>query len=469
MTPQEALEFAKKNDARQVDLRFTDLPGLTQHISYPITQLEEGSFEDGFGIDGSSIRGWAAINESDMLLIPDPSTTFMDPFAETRTLVMLGDIIDPITRQHYDRDPRWIAKKAELYLKNSGVADTAFFGAEAEFFIFDNIRFDTNQHSSFYFIDAEEGRWNSGRENNNLGYRPRYKEGYFPVPPTDHYQDLRSEMVATMIECGLTIECHHHEVATGGQCEIDQKFDTLVKSADNMTLYKYVVRNVAYQYGKSVTFMPKPLFGDNGSGMHTHQSLWANGKPLFAGDNYAGLSQTALWYIGGLLRHARALSAIIAPTTNSYKRLVPGYEAPVNLAYSRRNRSAAVRIPMYSNSPKAKRVEFRPPDASSNPYLAFAAMMMAGLDGVLNKFDPGEPLDKDIYDLSPEEMKKVPSMPASLDEALECLEEDHTFLTKGDVFSEELIETFVTYKRKSEAEAVRLRPHPYEFALYYDI
>ncbi len=469
MTPLQALEFAKKNDARQVDLRFTDLPGLNQHISYPIGMLDEGSFEDGFGIDGSSIRGWAAINESDMLIIPDPSTAFMDPFAETRTLIMLGDIIDPITRQHYDRDPRWIAQKAELHLKNSGVADTAFFGAEAEFFIFDNIRFDQNQHSGFYFIDAEEGRWNSGREHNNLGYRPRYKEGYFPVPPTDHYQDLRSEMVQTMLECGLTIECHHHEVATGGQCEIDQRFDTLVKSADNMMLYKYIVRNVAYQYGKTVTFMPKPLFGDNGSGMHTHQSLWAEGKPLFAGDNYAGLSQTALWYIGGLLRHARALSAIIAPTTNSYKRLVPGYEAPVNLAYSRRNRSAAVRIPMYSSSPKAKRVEFRPPDPASNPYLAFAAMMMAGLDGVLNKIDPGEPLDKDIYDLSPEEMKKVPSMPASLDEALCCLEEDHGFLTKGDVFSEELIETFVSYKRKAEAEAVRLRPHPYEFALYYDI
>jgi glutamine synthetase len=469
LSPQEVLEFAKKNDARQIDLRFTDLPGLTQHVSYPINMLEESSFEDGFGIDGSSIRGWAAINESDMLLIPDPASAFMDPFAETRTLIMLGDILDPITRQHYDRDPRWIAKKAELHLKNSGVADVAYFGAEAEFFIFDNIRFDQNAHSGFYYIDAEEGRWNSGREHNNLGYRPRYKEGYFPVPPTDHYQDLRSEMVATMLECGLSIECHHHEVASGGQCEIDQRFDTLVKSADNMVLYKYVVRNVANQYGKTVTFMPKPLFGDNGSGMHTHQSLWRDGKPLFAGDNYAGLSQMALWYIGGLLRHARALSAIIAPTTNSYKRLVPGYEAPVNLAYSRRNRSAAVRIPMYSNSPKSKRVEFRPPDAASNPYLAFAAMVMAGLDGVVNKIDPGEPLDKDIYDLSPEEMKNVPSMPASLDEALMCLEDDHAFLTKGDVFSEELIETFVSYKQKAEAEAVRLRPHPYEFALYYDI
>ena len=469
MTPQEVLEFAKKEDARQVDLRFTDLPGLNQHISYPISMLEEDSFEDGFGIDGSSIRGWAAINESDMLLIPDASTAFMDPFAETRTVVMIGDIIDPITRQHYDRDPRWIARKAELHLLNTGLADTAYFGAEAEFFIFDNVRFDQTPNSAFYFIDAEEGRWNSGREHNNLGYRPRYKEGYFPVPPTDHYQDLRSEMVATMIECGLNIECHHHEVASGGQCEIDQRFDTLVKSADNMMLYKYIVRNVAYQYGKTVTFMPKPIFGDNGSGMHTHQSLWSGGKPLFAGDSYAGLSQMALWYIGGLLRHAGALSAIIAPTTNSYKRLVPGYEAPVNLAYSRRNRSAAVRIPMYSNSPKTKRVEFRPPDPACNPYLGFAAMMMAGLDGIVNKMDPGEPLDKDIYDLSPEELKKVPSMPSSLDEALICLEEDHSFLTKGDVFSEELIETFVTYKRKAETEAVRLRPHPYEFALYYDI
>jgi glutamine synthetase len=469
MSPKEVLEFAKKNEAKQVDLRFTDLPGLSQHVSYPISELDEGTFEEGFGFDGSSIRGWAAINESDMLLIPDPATAFMDPFAETATLVMLSDVIDPITRQHYERDPRWIARKAEMHLKNSGIADTAYFGAEAEFFIFDSIRFDQNEHCGFYYIDAEEGRWNSGRERDNLGYRPRYKEGYFPTPPTDHYQDLRSEMVQTMIKCGLNIECHHHEVATGGQAEIDQRFDTLVKSADNMMLYKYVIRNVAYQYGKTVTFMPKPLFADNGSGMHTHQSLWKGGNPLFAGDCYAGLSQLALWYIGGLLKHARALSAIIAPTTNSYKRLVPGYEAPVNLAHSRRNRSAAVRIPMYSANPKAKRVEFRPPDPSANPYLCFASMLMAGLDGVINKVDPGEPLDKDIYDLSPEEMKNVPSMPASLEEALECLEEDHSFLLKGDVFSEELLETYIGYKRKNEADAVRLRPHPYEFALYYDI
>ena len=469
MKPQEVLEFAKKNEARQLDLRFTDIPSLQHHVSYPISELSPGSFEDGYGIDGSSIRGWAAINESDMLLVPDPTTAFLDPFAETPTLVMLGDVIDPITKQHYERDPRWIAKKAELYLKNTGVGEIAYFGAEAEFFIFDNVRFDQNQHSGFYFIDADEGRWNSGREKDNLGYRPRYKEGYFPVPPTDHHQDLRSEMVQTMEKCGMVIECHHHEVATGGQCEIDQRFNTLVKSADNMMLYKYIIRNVANQYGKTVTFMPKPLFADNGSGMHTHQSIWKGSTPLFAGDLYAGLSQTALWYIGGLLKHARALSAIIAPTTNSYKRLVPGYEAPVNLAYSRRNRSAACRIPMYSASPKAKRVEFRPPDPAANPYLAFAAMLMAGLDGVLNKLNPGEPLDKDIYDLSPEEMKSVPSMPASLEEALSCLEDDHGFLLKGDVFTEELLETFIDYKRKNEAEAVRLRPHPYEFALYYDI
>ncbi len=469
MNVTEVLEFAKKNEARQVDLRFSDIPGIWHHVSYPISQLTEESFEEGFGFDGSSIRAWAAISESDMLLIPDPETAFMDPFGETPTLVMICDVIDPITRQHYERDPRWIARKAEVYLQNSGVADTFYVGAEAEFFIFDNIRFDQNQHSGFYFIDAEEGRWNSGREKDNLGYRPRYKEGYFPVPPTDHYQDLRSEMVETLQRIGLEVECHHHEVATGGQAEIDLRYDSLLRSADNLMKYKYVVRNVANQYGKTVTFMPKPLFADNGSGMHTHQSLWKNGQPLFAGDCYAGLSQLALWYIGGLLRHARALSALIAPTTNSYKRLVPGYEAPVNLAYSRRNRSAAVRIPMYSPSPKSKRIEFRPPDPSCNPYLAFAAMLMAGLDGILNKIDPGEPLDKDIYDLSPEELRDVPAMPASLEEALDCLEQDHAFLLKGEVFTEELLEAFIEYKRKNEADAVRLRPHPYEFALYYDI
>src|SRR6202162_3766225 len=379
-TPKDILDYAKKFEAKQLDLRFTDLPGLQQHISYPLSQLDETSFEEGFGIDGSSIRGWAAINESDMLLVPDPTTAYIDPFYETKTLVMPSDVIDPIPRQHYERDPRWIAKKAEMYLKNSGLADTAFFGAEAEFFIFDNIRFDQNQHSGFYFIDAEEGRWNSGREKDNLGYRPRYKEGYFPVPPTDHYQDLRAEMVETMIKCGLHIECHHHEVATAGQCEIDQRFNTLVKSADNMMLYKYVIRNTAAQYGKTVTFMPKPLFGDNGSGMHTHQSVWKNGKPLFAGEKYAGLSDTALFYMGGILQHARALAALCNPTTHSYKRLVPGFEAPVNLAYSSRNRSAAIRIPMYSPNPKAKRLEFRCPDPSCNVYLTCAAMLMGALE-----------------------------------------------------------------------------------------
>ena len=467
--PKKVMEFVKEHNIQVLDLRFTDLPGLWHHVSYPINQLSEDSFEEGFGMDGSSIRGWAAIHESDMLLMPDAGRYMLDPFTEVPTLVMVCDVIDPVTKQRYDRDPRYIAKKAEMYLASTGLADTAYFGAEAEFFIFDNVRFDQNEHEGFYFIDAEEGRWNSGRLENNLGYRPRYKEGYFPVAPTDHYQDLRTEMAMTMQNCGLTVECHHHEVATGGQTEIDLKFDSLIKSADAMMLYKYIVKNVANQYGKTVTFMPKPLFQDNGSGMHTHQSLWKGGKPLFAGDGYAGLSQLALWYIGGLIKHGPALSAIIAPTTNSYKRLVPGFEAPVNLAYSRRNRSAACRIPMYSASPKAKRVEFRPPDPSCNPYLAFSAMLMAGLDGIENKLDPGQPLDKDIYDLGPEELAKVPSMPGSLEGALDHLAKDYQFLLKGDVFTEEMLNTYIDYKREKEVNAMRLRPHPYEFQMYYDI
>ncbi len=467
--PKKVLEFVKQNDVKMLDLRFTDLPGLWHHVSYPIEELTEASFEEGFGMDGSSIRGWQAIHESDMLLMPDPSTFLLDPFTEVSTMVMICDAVDPVTKQRYDRDPRYIAKKAEMYLTSSAVADTCYFGPELEFFIFDNVRFDQREQHGFYFIDAEEGRWNSGRKENNLGYRPRFKEGYFPVPPTDHYQDLRTEMIMTMQECGIAVECHHHEVATGGQAEIDMRFAPLLRMADNVLLYKYVVRNVANQYGKTVTFMPKPLFGDNGSGMHCHQSLWKGGKPLFAGDGYAGFSQMGLWYIGGLIKHGPALSAIIAPTTNSYKRLVPGFEAPVNLAYSRRNRSAACRIPMYSASPKAKRVEFRPPDPSANPYLAFAAMLMAGLDGIENKIDPGQPLDKDIYDLAPEELAKVPSMPGSLEEALDALEADHQFLLKGDVFTEELLKTYIAYKREKEVQAVKLRPHPYEFALYYDI
>ena len=467
--PKTVLDFAKTHDSRILDLRFTDIPGLWHHVSYPIEQLTEASFVEGFGIDGSSIRGWAAIHESDMLLKPDPATHLLDPFTEVPTLVLTCDVVDPVTKQPYDRDPRYIARKAEQYLNATGIADKATFGAEAEFFIFDNVRFDQREQYGFYFIDAEEGRWNSGREENNLGYRPRYREGHFPVPPTDHYQDLRSEMVLTMQSCGMSVECHHHEVATGGQTEIDLKFDSLLRSADKMLLYKYIVRNVANNYGKTVTFMPKPIFGDNGNGMHTHQSLWKKDEPLFAGDGYSGMSQLALWYVGGLLKHGPALAAIIAPTTNSYKRLVPGFEAPVNLAYSRRNRSAACRIPMYSASQGAKRVEFRPPDPSCNPYMAFAAMLMAGLDGIENKMDPGPPLDKDIYELDPDELASVPSMPGSLEEALDELERDHAFLLKGDVFSEELLRTYVEYKRSKEVDAIRLRPHPYEFALYYDI
>ena len=467
--PETVLEFARKHDAKILDLRFTDIPGLWHHVSYPIEQLTEPSFEEGFGIDGSSIRAWAGIHESDMLLKPDANCHLLDPFTEVPTLVLICDVVDPVTKQAYDRDPRFIARKAEMYLSSSGIADAAYFGAEAEFFIFDNVRFDQRENYGFYYIDAEEGRWNSGREANNLGYRPRFREGYFPVAPTDHYQDLRSEMMLTMQSCGMEVECHHHEVASGGQTEIDVKFDSLLRSADKMLLYKYIVKNVANRNGKTVTFMPKPIFGDNGSGMHTHQSLWKGGEPLFAGDGYAGLSQLALWYIGGLIHHGPALSAIIAPTTNSYKRLVPGFEAPVSLAYSRRNRSAACRIPMYSAAPRAKRVEFRPPDPSCNPYMAFAAMLMAGLDGIENKIEPGQPLDKDIYETDPEEVSKIPSMPGSLEEALDALQRDHAFLLKGDVFTEELLRTYIEYKRSREVDAVRLRPHPYEFALYYDI
>jgi glutamine synthetase len=467
--PKSVLDFARKHDAKVLDLRFTDIPGLWHHVSYPIEKLTEPSFEEGFGIDGSSIRAWAGIHESDMLLKPDAGTYLLDPFTEVPTLVLVCDVVDPVTRQSYDRDPRYIARKAEDYLTSTGIADKAFFGAEAEFFIFDNVRFDQREQYGFYYIDAEEGRWNSGRELNNLGYRPRYREGYFPVAPTDHYQDLRSEMMLIMQSCGLEVECHHHEVATGGQTEIDLKYDPLVRSADKMLIFKYIVKNVANRNGKTVTFMPKPIFGDNGSGMHTHQSLWKGDDPLFSGDGYAGLSQLALWYVGGLIKHGPALAAIIAPTTNSYKRLVPGFEAPVNLAYSRRNRSAACRIPMYSPSPQAKRVEFRPPDPSCNPYMAFASMLMAGLDGIEHRMDPGLPLDKDIYEMDPEEASGIPSMPGSLEDALDALQRDHAFLLKGDVFTEELLRAYVAYKRSKEVDAIRLRPHPYEFALYYDI
>ncbi|MGA8368029.1 MAG: type I glutamate--ammonia ligase [Candidatus Acidiferrales bacterium] len=469
MDPKGVLEYAAKNNAKILDLRFVDVPGVWQHVSYPIAELSLDSFQDGFGMDGSSIRGWAAIHESDMLLMPDPNTAFMDPFRDTPTLVMICDAVDPPTRKPYGRDVRNLAHRAEAYLLKTGIADQAFFGAEAEFFIFDSVRFDSREQHSFYYIDSDEGRWNSGRAEHNLGYRPRYKEGYFPVPPTDHFQDLRTDMVLQMQACGMEVECHHHEVATAGQAEIDFKFDTLINAADKMMKYKYIVRNVAYQYGKTATFMPKPIFADNGSGMHTHQSLWNKGKPLFAGDGYAGLSQMALHYAGGLLKHAPAIVAFAAPGTNSYKRLVPGFEAPVNLAYSKRNRSAAVRIPVYSENPKSKRLEFRPPDASCNPYLAYSAMLMAGLDGIENKIDPGGPLDKDIFELSAEEMKHVPSLPGSLDEALGALQKDHAFLTKGGVFTKEFIDLWIDYKMTKEVNPMRMRPHPYEFHLYYDI
>ena len=445
-----------------------DFPGLWQHLSVPIGELTEELFTDGHGFDGSSIRGWQAINASDMLIIPDPDSARIDPFLKDSTLVMICDVVDPVTRENYS-SPN-IAKKAEAFLKASGIADVAYFGPEAEFFVFDDIRFDSTENSCYYFVDSTEGQWNTGRaEGPNLGYKPRYKEGYFPVPPMDSQQDIRSEMVLLMEEVGIQVETHHHEVATAGQAEIDMRFDSLVKMADKLQWYKYIIKQVARRHNQTATFMPKPLFNDNGSGMHTHQSLWKGGEPLFAGDGYSGVSQTCLHYIGGILKHAPALCAFVAPTTNSYKRLVPGFEAPVNLAYSSRNRSAAVRIPMYSPSPKAKRIEVRFPDPACNAYIAFAAMLMAGLDGVENRLDPGEPLDKDIYALSPAELSKVPSVPGSLEGALNALESDHEFLTKGDVFTQDVIETWLEYKRGKEIDPVRLRPHPYEFKLYFDI
>jgi glutamine synthetase len=472
MNAKEVLEFAKKNKCVMFDLKCTDSPGVWQHISHPIWMLDEGAFEDGFGFDGSSIRGWRAIHDSDMLLIPDPATAMIDPFMQHPTLSLVCDVVDPITREHYPRDPRWISKKAVNYLQSSGIGDTIYFGPEAEFFVFDSARFETAQNRGFYYLDSIEGRWNSGREFDgatpNLGYKPRYKEGYFPVAPMDTLQDIRTEMCLEMEKAGIKIETHHHEVATGGQCEIDMVFSPLVEMGDKLMLYKYIVKNVARRYGKTATFMPKPLYGDNGSGMHAHQSIWKGGKPLFAGSGYAGMSELALYYIGGILKHAKALAALTNPTVNSYKRLVPGYEAPVNLAYSSRNRSAAIRIPMYSMNPKAKRIEVRFPDPSCNPYLAFAAMAMAGIDGIENKIHPGEPLDKNIYALSAEERKNVPEMPGSLEEALCNLEADKDFLLKGDVFTEDVIESWIRYKREAEVDAVRMRPHPHEFELYFD-
>lgn len=470
MTPKDVIKMAQEHKAVMVNFKFLDFPGIWQHFAVPISELKEEIFEEGLGFDGSSIRGWKAIHTSDMLIIPDPTTAFIDPFMEYPTISLICNVVDPITREFYSRDPRYIAQKAEAYLKSTGIGDTAYFGPEAEFFIFDDIRFDQNSHSGYYFIDSIEGIWNSGRdEKPNLGYKPRHKEGYFPVPPTDSLVNLRTEMVMEMIKVGIYVEREHHEVATAGQAEIDMRFDSLVRMADKLMLFKYIIKNVAKKHGKTVTFMPKPIFGDNGSGMHTHQSIWKDGKPLFAGNGYAGLSDIALYYIGGILKHAKSLAALTNPTTNSYKRLTPGFEAPVNLAYSARNRSASIRIPTYSPSPKAKRCEVRFPDPSCNGYLAFAAMLMAGLDGIQNKIHPGEPLDKDIYELGPEELANVPTMPGSLEEALNHLEEDHDYLLKGNVFTKDAIETWIDYKRKKEVDAMRLRPHPYEFFLYYDI
>jgi glutamine synthetase len=470
VTPKEVLALCREKNVKAVDLRFMDFPGLWQHFTIPVDKLEEDVFEDGLGFDGSSIRGWQAINESDMLVVPQPETAAMDPFCEIPTLSMICNILDPVTREDYSRDPRNVARKAANYLKSTGIGDTAYMGPEIEFFIFDDIRYDQTANSGYYFIDSIEGQWNRGRdEQPNLGYKIRHKEGYFPVPPTDQLMDIRNEMMQTLIDSGISIEAQHHEVGTAGQAEIDMKFDSLVTMADKVMLYKYIIKNVAKKWGKTVTCMPKPLFGDNGSGMHTHASIWKGDEPLFAGNGYAGLSDMALYAAGGLIKHAPSILAFACPTTNSYKRLVPGFEAPVNLAYSQRNRSAAIRIPMYSPSPKAKRLEFRCPDPSCNPYLSFSAILMAMIDGIQNKIDPGEPLDKDIYDLSPEEMAGVPHTPGSLEQALAALAADHDYLLRGDVFTADVIETWIKYKTVNEVQAMQLRPHPYEFCLYYDL
>ena len=470
-TPAEVLRLAQDEGVEIVDFRFCDLPGLMQHFSMPAHELTAEGFEEGYGFDGSSIRGFQEIQESDMLLIPDPNTAVVDPFRQHKTLNVNCFVRDPVTGESYSRDPRYVAKKAEDHLVSTGLADTAYFGPEAEFFVFNDVRFDQNQHTGYYSVDSIEGVWNSGSEEEpNLGYKPRYKEGYFPVPPMDHFQDLRSEMILTMERCGIEIEIHHHEVGTAGQAEIDMRFDTMLRMADKLMLYKYVVKNVALANGYTATFMPKPIFQDNGSGMHTHQSLWKGGDPLFYSESgYAGLSDMGRWYIGGLLRHTPAILAFAAPTTNSYKRLVPGYEAPVNLVYSQRNRSACCRIPLYSKSPKAKRVEYRCPDPSCNPYLAFSAMLMAGLDGVQNRLEPPDPMDRDLYDLPPEELARVPQVPGSLEAVLDALEADQDFLKVGGVFTDDLIETWLAYKRTREVDEIRLRPHPWEFYLYYDI
>ncbi|MCB0915565.1 MAG: type I glutamate--ammonia ligase [Actinobacteria bacterium] len=471
-TPDEVMSYVRDNDVKFIDIRFCDLPGVMQHFNVPADSVDEDFFTTGQMFDGSSIRGFQAIHESDMKLVPDVATAFIDPFRAEKTLVMNFSIRDPFTDEPYSRDPRQIAAKAEAYLKSTGIADTAFFGAEAEFYVFDDVRFETKSNAGYYFLDSIEGKWNSGREEEggNLGYKTAYKGGYFPVPPVDHYADLRDQMSLTLAEVGLSVERAHHEVGTGGQAEINYKFNSLLHAADQLMLFKYVIKNVAWSAGKSATFMPKPLFGDNGSGMHCHQSLWKGGEPLFYDERgYAGLSDTARWYIGGLLKHAPSLLAFTNPTVNSYHRLVPGFEAPVNLVYSQRNRSACIRIPITGSNPKAKRLEFRVPDPSSNPYLAFSAMLMAGLDGIKNKIEPVDPVDKDLYELPPEEAANIPQVPGTLSDVLDALEADHEYLLAGNVFTEDLIETWIDYKRSNEVDPMRLRPHPHEFELYYDI
>lgn len=469
MTPKDFFDYAKKNNAKMVDLKFTDLLGTWQHCTFPIDTWDENTFVDGVGFDGSSIRGWQGIHMSDMLAVPDANTVVIDPFFKEPTVSVIANIVDPITKEDYSRDPRHIARKGVNYLKSTGIADTCYIGPEPEFFIFDEVRFEQKQNTGFYQIDSDEGAWNTNRiEEPNLGYKPSYKGGYFPVSPSDTYHDLRGEMVFEMQKVGIIVEAHHHEVGTGGQGEIDMQFADLLKMADQFMWFKYIIKNVAWRNGKTVTFMPKPIFEDNGSGMHSHLSLWKEGKPIFAGNGYAGLSEEAIYAIGGILKHAAPILAFAAPTTNSYRRLVPGYEAPVNLVMSQRNRSAAVRIPMYSANPKAKRLEFRCPDPAANGYLAWTAMMMAAIDGIKNKIDPGKPLDQDIYEMSADELKDVPHVPGSLADSLAALKEDHKFLTAGNVFTDDLIETWIAYKTKFELSAIALRPHPFEFQLYYD-
>ncbi|MGH3453623.1 MAG: type I glutamate--ammonia ligase [Nocardioidaceae bacterium] len=468
----ELLKYIEDEGVEFVDVRFCDLPGIMQHFTVPVSNFSADVFTDGLMFDGSSIRGFQQIHESDMLLLPDPTSAMVDPFRQHKTLVINFFVHDPLTGEGYSRDPRNIARKAEAYLKSSNVGDTAYFGPEAEFYVFDDVRFETSERAGYYFLDSVEAAWNTGREEDggNLGYKPRYKQGYFPVPPMDHLTDLRSEMVKNLIEADVPVEMQHHEVGTAGQGEIDIRFDTLLKQADNLMKYKYILKNTARAAGRSVTFMPKPIFNDNGSGMHCHQSIWKDGEPLFYDElGYAGLSDTGRWYIGGLLRHAPSLLAFTNPTVNSYHRLVPGFEAPVNLVYSQRNRSACVRIPITGSNPKAKRVEFRVPDPSCNPYLAFSAMLMAGLDGIRNKIEPPEPIDKDLYELPPDEHAAVAQVPASLPEVLDTLESDHEFLLAGDVFTSDLIETWLDYKREHEITPIAQRPHPHEFELYYDI